>query len=275
VRLWALSDLHVGHAANRDLVAAIPPRPDDWLAIVGDVGETLEHLRFVLATLAPRFARVVWVPGNHELWTLPDVETLRGEAKYRALVALCRAHGVLTPEDPYEVLDDGARRHLVAPLFTLYDYSFAPGEMTPREALAWARASGIECVDEQVLHAAPHASKDAWCAERCAYSEARLEEALRHHDGPVILVDHFPLLPELAVLPRIPRFSVWCGTRRTRDWHRRFRAELVLYGHLHMPGSRVIDGVRFEEVSLGYPSEWRRRPGARLEPRLVVPAPAR
>jgi 3',5'-cyclic AMP phosphodiesterase CpdA len=32
-----------------------------------------------------------------------------------------------------------------------------------------------------------------------------------------------------------------------------------VYGHLHIPRTTWYDGVRFEEVSVGYPREWRRR----------------
>jgi hypothetical protein len=35
----------------------------------------------------------------------------------------------------------------------------------------------------------------------------------------------------------------------------------VVYGHLHIPRTTVHDGVRFDEVSLGYPRQWRRRNG--------------
>jgi hypothetical protein len=87
-----------------------------------------------------------------------------------------------------------------------------------------------------------------------AEAEARLEALPA--DVPLILVNHFPLRRELAVLPRIPRFAVWCGTRLTEQWHRRFNVEAVIYGHLHLRSSRTIDGVRFEEVSLGYPRQW-------------------
>jgi hypothetical protein len=41
----------------------------------------------------------------------------------------------------------------------------------------------------------------------------------------------------------------------------RYRAVAAVYGHLHIPRSTVYDGVPFEEVSLGYPREWRRRAG--------------
>jgi UDP-2,3-diacylglucosamine pyrophosphatase LpxH len=87
-----------------------------------------------------------------------------------------------------------------------------------------------------------------------AEAEARLNALPR--EVRLILVNHFPLRSDLAVLPRIPRFKVWCGTRLTEDWHRRYNVEAVVYGHLHLRSSRMLDGVRFEEVSLGYPRQW-------------------
>lgn len=89
-----------------------------------------------------------------------------------------------------------------------------------------------------------------------------------------MLINHFPLRQDRQVLPRIPRFSVWCGTRRTETWPRRFRARVVVSGHLHIPRTRHLDGVRFEEVSFGYPRE--RRPGRGIDAwvRQVLPEPA-
>ncbi len=48
----------------------------------------------------------------------------------------------------------------------------------------------------------------------------------------------------------------------------RFNATTVVYGHLHIPRVTWQDGVRFVEVSVGYPREWQRRP-----PRAGVPKP--
>ena len=102
MKLWAISDLPLGHAVTRRALLELPPHPGDWLILAGDVGETEAHLRFALETLAPRFRQLVWVPGNHDLWTPErDPAALRGEAKYRRLVAICKSYGVLTPEDPY------------------------------------------------------------------------------------------------------------------------------------------------------------------------------
>src|SRR6201996_5641558 len=104
-RLLAISDLHVGYPDNRAYADALAPGdPDDWLIVAGDVGEIFADVGFVLASLANRFARVIWVPGNHELWTLPsDPVALRGVARYEALVKVCRRFGVLTPEDEFPV----------------------------------------------------------------------------------------------------------------------------------------------------------------------------
>ena len=53
--------------------------------------------------------------------------------------------------------------------------------------------------------------------------------------------------------------SAETGTERTADWHLRFNAVEMVYGHLHIPRTTRHDGVRFDEVSLGYPREWKPR----------------
>jgi 3',5'-cyclic AMP phosphodiesterase CpdA len=270
MRLFALSDLHLGYEENRRVLASIAPRPHDWMILAGDVGETLDHLDLALRTLTPRFQRIVWTPGNHELWTIPTDGSARGRSKYDQLVQLCRSYGALTPEDPYPIVRFGGRPTRIAPLFLLYDYTFRPDDVPVERALEWARAGGVECADERLLHPDPYPSRQDWCAARCAETEARLEAA--GSDVPTVLVNHFPLLQELAHLPRVPRFTPWCGTRRTADWHRRFGVEVVVYGHLHIPSTKHIDGTRFEEVSLGYPKQWSGRGPAANRVREILPA---
>lgn len=271
MKLFAVSDLHLGCLENREVLDAIPAHPDDWLVLAGDVGERLSHLELALTTLTPRFRQVVWVPGNHDLWSTSSAHgEPRGVAKYETLVELSRDHDVLTPEDPYPVVSFGGVRTRVAPLFLLYDYSFRPPDVSFEEALAWARASGVECADEALLSPEPYASRAGWCHVRCDSTYRRLAE---NCEIPTVIANHFPLLESLARTPRIPRFSLWCGTRRTADWHRRFNVKAVIYGHLHIPSTRYVDGVRFEEVSLGYPRQWmgRRDPVSCL--REILPGP--
>ena len=259
-RLLAISDLHVGDRTNAAAVAALPAHRDDWLIVAGDVGESETHMRFAFETLGPKFAKLFWVPGNHELWTVREGEP-RGQERYEWLVSICREYGVLTPEDPYARFGE----HVIVPMFLLYDYSFRPPDVRAENAIEWAMESGILCADEKLLDPAPFASAAEWCAARCELTERRLASEIP--DGaPTVLVNHFPLLREHARTPRVPRFTIWCGTERTRDWHRRFRAACVVTGHLHIRSSRSLDGVRFEEVSLGYARDWAQERG--VEPYL-------
>ena len=65
-------------------------------------------------------------------------------------------------------------------------------------------------------------------------------------------------------------FAPWCGTALTADWHTRHQVVAAVYGHLHIPRTTRRDGVRFEEVSVGYPREWQRRGTAPPPPRVIL-----
>lgn len=284
MKLWAIGDLHLANRRNREALAEMSTRPDDWLILAGDVGEREAHLRFALDALVPRFGRLLWVPGNHDLWTVADEpDALRGEAKYRRLVQICREYGVLTPEDPYPrwpgraggaPTEDGGEGpgFVVAPLFLLYDYSFRPAEISEEGAVDWAAATNVVCSDEYLLDPTPHASRQAWCKARLLSTIPRLERAAAAGHR-LILINHWPLRQDTVTLPRIPRFSLWCGTRATDDWHQRFNAAVVVYGHLHIKVTHFRNDVRFEEVSLGYPRDWNRQRGVDYYLRQILPFP--
>jgi 3',5'-cyclic AMP phosphodiesterase CpdA len=272
MKLYAISDLHLRYEVTRKALEDLAPHPEDWLIVAGDVGESEQHLRFALAVLKRRFARLFWVPGNHDLWTAPPHPgEPRGQAKYNRLVAICRDFGVLTPEDPYIEWPGPGPRALIAPLFLLYDYTFRPDDVPVEEAIQWAAEENILCSDEVLLHPDPYPSRQAWCAARVAATEPRLAAAAER--APLILVNHWPLKRDLAILPRVPRFSIWCGTQSSEDWHLRYRAQAVIYGHLHIRATKHRDGVRFEEVSLGYPQDWDSRRGIEPYLREILPGP--
>lgn len=272
--VYAISDLHVGFPENRAFVEGLRPAAGgDWLIVAGDVAERFSDVEWALRALRERFATVIWTPGNHELWTVKDDPVrLRGEARYRELVDMCRAAGVLTPEDPYPVWEGDGGPVTIAPLFVLYDYTFRPeGTSTKEEALAVAHEAGVVCTDEVYLHPDPHPSRDAWCDARIAYTEARL--AALEPGTRTVLVNHWPLVREPTRVLWYPEFAQWCGTERTADWHDRFGAASVVYGHLHIPRTIWTGGVPHIEVSVGYPREWRKRGGAPRGPRRVLPVP--
>ena len=251
--LFAISDLHLNHAANRTIAEALQPETgDDWLAVAGDVAHDTETVVDFLATMRARFAKVLWTPGNHDLWSRRG-DPLRGADRYAHLVDRCRTIDVLTPEDPYPIWPDPAGPIAIAPLFVLYDYSLRPAAETKQDAMARAIAARVVCNDESLLAPDPFPTREAWCAERLRLTRARLDaipSGVR-----TVPITHWPLHPGPVGRLRYPEFSLWCGTRETADWHVRYRAAATVYGHLHIPTTDEYDGIRHEEVSLGYPRE--------------------
>jgi hypothetical protein len=122
-----------------------------------------------------------------------------------------------------------------------------------------------------MLHPDSYPDVESWCAARLAESRQRLDAidpAL-----PTVLASHWPLVRRPTFRLWYQEFAQWCGTELTADWHVAYRARAVVYGHLHIPRTAVYDGVPFQEVSLGYPREWRRRENPpRLPHPVWVPA---
>lgn len=308
-KLYAISDLHISYKFNHDAIHLLKPHTEDTLILAGDIGEKLEHLHTTFALTTKLFKQVFWVPGNHELYTLPhasevahdnnhmsptsptevkvaEPDAMRGELKYLECVKVANEYGVVTPEDEYLTWTSGdgsnnqpITRALIVPMFLLYDYSFRPDDVHREDALDWAMETHIQATDEALLHPDPHPTRDAWCHALLQKTEERLKFALatKDPDTKVVLINHWPLREDLITIPSIPRFSLWCGTKRTDDWHTRFQADVVVSGHLHVRRTDWRDGVRFEEVSLGYPKQWEgaRERGKSVEELLreILPGP--
>ena len=79
--------------------------------------------------------------------------------------------------------------------------------------------------------------------------------------------------PTAKALAPIDLTGYWTAVI-TEDWHVRFKAEAVIYGHLHIRATHYRDGVRFEEVSLGYPQNYDPRRGIEPYLRQILPHPA-
>ncbi|MFC0437208.1 metallophosphoesterase [Kutzneria buriramensis] len=259
MKLLAVSDLHVAYEENRTITEGLrPTSDDDWLIVAGDVGEMSTDIEWALGLLRERFAKVIWVPGNHELWTPKDDPVqLRGVERYDYLVEMCRRLDVVTPEDDYPIWPGEGGPAVIAPLFLLYDYTFRPeGTNNKEEALAKAHEAGVVCTDEYFLHPDPYPSREAWCEARVELTEKRLSALPA--DLPTVLINHWPMVREPTRVMYYPEFAQWCGTVLTADWHTRFRSACSVYGHLHIPRTTHYDDVRFEEVSVGYPREWKK-----------------
>lgn len=275
--LWAISDLHVHYRSNREALEGLGASgrtAKDWLILAGDIGNTPEELQDVFELFAPRFEKLLWVPGNHELWGNLQDPPRPGPEHYQDLVAMARHFGVQTPEDPILLFPGPELSHPVVLLFLLYDYSFTPPSICPEEAKAWALEERIRCADETWIDPAPYPDLPAWCRARLEVSQETLEEARALRAGPAVLVNHWPLRYDLARVPKIPRFTPWCGTRASQGYPQSLATEVVVSGHLHVRATDYRHGVRYEEVALGYPRHWRPERGLEAYLRPILPGPS-
>ncbi|KAI1870804.1 uncharacterized protein JN550_004950 [Neoarthrinium moseri] len=187
MKLYAIGDLHVGHSFNAEALKQLRPHPDDGLILCGDIGETNAHLELAFDAATKNFKDVWWCPGNHELYTMTLHTELRGEAKYAECVRIARKYGVTTPEDEFTLWEGDGEAVIVAPIFTLYDYSFRPPHVSKEGALAWAQEADTVATDEFLLHPDPFPSREEWCHALVAKAEQKLGEA-NNKDLPMIIL---------------------------------------------------------------------------------------
>jgi 3',5'-cyclic AMP phosphodiesterase CpdA len=134
LRLAVTADLHWGHspagdAATRALRDSLAADPPDLLLLGGDLG-TLEHFRECLDLFAGLPGRRALVPGNHDIWVMPDDPRGDSLTLYRELLPRTAA------EFGFHYLDDGplvVREDLaVVGSINWYDYSWSLDQLQER-----------------------------------------------------------------------------------------------------------------------------------------------
>ncbi|HEU4560414.1 MAG TPA: metallophosphoesterase [Longimicrobium sp.] len=233
MRIYAVSDLHADFRENRRLLERIPAREHrgDALLVAGDVADSLAVLRDVLSLLRERFAQVFFVPGNHELWVRGDSRD--SLEKFQAVLDTCRAADVRTAP----ARAGGA---WVVPLFSWYHDSFdVLGEGDESTLEAWADRyfcrwpAGVTRVDRHFL--------------------AMNEPHVRRYDAPVISFSHF--VPRTELVPPVHSLlftglPLVAGSVEIDAQVRRLGSQVHVYGHTHIPGDRVLYGVRYVQNHL-------------------------
>jgi hypothetical protein len=185
--------------------------------------------------LARRFASVLFVPGNHDLWVRRAGD---GETSLERFDRVCHiAHECGATTTPF------TRGPLsIVPLFGWYDYSF--GEPSRELRRRWLDFR--EC-----------RWPDGFDAPDIAAHFLRLNEAaLATTNERVLSFSHF--MPRADLLPvregRLVLHPV-LGAAAIDGQVRRLGAELHVYGHSHVNRHVTRDGVVYINNAFGYPSE--------------------
>ena len=241
MRVFALSDIHTDHEDNRRWVSTLSNADyqDDVLILAGDVSDSLERLQWTIEAFASRFATVLYVPGNHDLWVLRDREPGNSLEKYQQVCTVVEQAG--------GSLQVFRRNGLcIVPLLGWYDYSFGQ----PSQDL-----------------------RDRWIDYRaCAWPEDLPEERIAahftqlnplpalHESDTVITFSHF--LPRIDVMPHyIPEDKRFLypvlGSSLLETQLRALDSKLHVYGHSHVNRQVRIEGITYINNAFGYPNETR------------------
>ena len=239
MRVFALSDIHIDYDANAEWVAglSVADYQDDVLILAGDVSDDLKLLDWCLGTLASRFKKVLFVPGNHELWVIREDKRKNSLQKFDDVCAVVESSGA-----SMQVFRE--RGVSIIPLLGWYDYSF--GEPSKELRSVWMDYRACRW---------PAGFTDK---EVALHFEKLNEKQIGRTVGKVITYSHF--LPRIDLMPGfIPResralFPV-LGTVRLEAQLRGLNADLHVYGHSHVNRHVSIDGVSYINNAFGYPSE--------------------
>jgi len=240
MRIYAISDLHTDFRENRELVEGLSRRDHrgDALIVAGDVADAMETIESTLGTLRERFARVFYVPGNHDLW----VRNQPGDSleKFHRVLSLCHALGVETRPARLEGV-------WVVPLFSWYEPEFdSYGDAETGELDGWADFHFCRWP----------AGTDSPCRLFLEMNEPHLGP----YDAPVVTFSHFLPRRDLLAPARFLRFRGLprvAGCAALDAQLRRAGSRLHVFGHTHIDSDTVLGGVRYVQNALRYPRDRR------------------
>lgn len=238
MRVFALSDIHVDYEENARWLANLSRSEylNDVLILAGDISDEPSLFQRTLESLTKRFLRIVYVPGNHDLWVVRSKHSDSFE-KFQAICTIARQVDVSMNPVHFGPLS-------IVPLHGWYDYSFG----LPTESLLSSWADYHACVW-------PHGVEQAAITR---YFAARNLSALRTVNQRVISFSHF--VPRSDLIPSYVPQSVKAllpvmGSRMLENHIRWLNPDIHVYGHSHFNQRTEIDGISYINNALGYPSE--------------------
>jgi Icc-related predicted phosphoesterase len=241
MRVFALSDIHIDYEANAKWIANLSAvdYQQDVLILAGDVTDVLPLLGWCLNLLARRFHKVLFVPGNHDLWIIRDKRMKDSLEKFEEVAAVVESSGASSKR----FSKNGVT---IIPLFGWYDFSF--GEPTEELKSVWMDFRACRWPRE-------------FCERDVAMHFATLND--KHvdvSDERIITFSHF--LPRIDVMPHYISHSnrllyPILGSTLLEGQLRSLKPQIHIYGHSHVNRNVDIDGVAYINNAFGYPGETR------------------
>lgn len=240
MRVFAVSDIHVDYEVNMRWVRHLSRSDyrDDLLIVAGDLTHKLPELATCLTELATRFAKVLFVPGNHDVWVLGEAPERTSLDKFDDVVEVVEHSGASMRA--YQ-----RRDVIIVPLLGWYDYSF-----------------GRPSADLYSMWMDFHACRwpAGFGADEISMHFTRMNQQTVNGASKVITFSHF--MPRIDLIPaqvssRHRVLDPVLGSTRIERQLRQLGSSMHVYGHSHINRRIPIDGVTYINNALGYPGEER------------------
>ncbi|TQV85985.1 metallophosphoesterase family protein [Aliikangiella coralliicola] len=238
MRVFVVSDIHVDYSENKQWLVDISNEDyvDDILIVAGDITDDLKLLDQCFRALTKKFLKVLFVPGNHELWVSRDT-TSHSLEKFELITQVAADNDVGTQPYHNETLS-------IVPLLGWYDFSFAP--LTEQLEKIWMDFRA--CVWPDNLRP----------ADVTEYFVAKNEAYLQITNQTVISFSHF--LPRIDLMPiYIPQAYRYVypalGSVLLEKQIRKLKPDIHVYGHSHVNRRVTLEGIKYVNNAFGYPSE--------------------
>ncbi len=239
MRVFALSDIHIDYSVNARWVEnlSISDYRDDLLILAGDVSDSLARIENCLKAFTRRFAQVLFVPGNHDLWVVRDPTVATSLSKFSDVCSVAEQAGAL-------MRTFRCGRLSVVPLLGWYDFSFG----TPNERLRQVWMDFVAC-----------RWPGGWeAADITTYFLGLNDCACPPSGSTTISFSHF--LPRIDLMPTFipPEHRTLypvLGSARLDEQVRALGSTLHVYGHSHVNRRVTIDGVTYINNAFAYPHE--------------------
>ena len=238
MRVFAISDIHVDYPENRNWLSKLSSVDflEDVLIIAGDITDRLMLLQRCFQELSKKFLKVIFVPGNHELWVSRD-KNYNSFEKYKQICDIAIEQGISI--EPFHI--DSLS---IIPLLGWYDFSFSK----PSEELMDVWTDFRACSWPNQLHP----------ADITKYFLKKNVDRLQLSNKTIISCSHF--LPRIDLMPDyIPKKYHYIypvlGSELLEKQIRVLNPSTHVYGHSHVNHSVVIGGIQYVNNAFGYPSE--------------------
>jgi predicted phosphodiesterase len=254
--VYAVSDIHVDYPQNLEWVLGLDCHEyqADVLLLAGDVSEDMKLLERVLRGCLERFAKVMFVPGNHDLWVRRCTYDC-SLAKFGRILELCGELGVATEPFEYEGVE-------FLPLFSWYDFSFGSMERSLRlgwrdfYACNWPESLPDSHAVTRYFHQLNNGVFE-WIKARSVH---RSHESHGLAPNPRITCSHF--LPTIELMPSwVPesKRTVYpvLGSVELGAQVRRLAPDIHVYGHSHVNQIIKIDSTHYVNNAFATPRETR------------------